>query len=454
MLRGRHGAAPTPAPTPRRPASPVARPHPSVARPGRPHREPRVMATVQPHRVRAGRGVELGLLAARARHRRRGVRARRHRHHRTRSRRTCIGYGARHGGARARHAPGAALARAVRGPGDPADHGGAQRHRPRDDLPDRPRVRRAGPRGRRSRSGSWCGRRSRWCSPPPCSSCCATTARCAGTRTPRWSPVSCSSLLPLIPGLGASINGARIWVRVGGRRLPARRVRQDRVRRLLRRLPGHPPRHPRARRAQGAGPAAAAPARPRADPHRLGRVGRRPRARARPRAPRCCSSACSSRCSTSPPSGSSWVVIGLLLFVGGAVVAASAFSHVGGAVRRLAATRSTPRSSTRARAAPGSWCAGCSAWPAAGCSAPAGGRGARTWCRSPSPTSSSRRSARSSGSPGCSRSCSATRSSPSAACAPRSACATASASCSRAASRSSSRCRRSSWSAASRGSSR
>ena len=35
-----------------------------------------------------------------------------------------------------------------------------------------------------------CGPRSPWCSRPSSSGRCATTARCAGTRTPRWSSAS------------------------------------------------------------------------------------------------------------------------------------------------------------------------------------------------------------------------------------------------------------------------
>ena len=44
-------------------------------------------------------------------------------------------------------------------------------------------------------------------------------------------------LLPLVPIVGQEINGARIWVGAGPDQLPTRRVRQDRARHLLRRLP-------------------------------------------------------------------------------------------------------------------------------------------------------------------------------------------------------------------------
>ncbi len=45
---------------------------------------------------------------------------------------------------------------------------------------------------------------------------CATTARCAGTPTPRWSSALALMVLPLVPGLGTEINGARIWIRLFG----------------------------------------------------------------------------------------------------------------------------------------------------------------------------------------------------------------------------------------------
>ena len=43
--------------------------------------------------------------------------------------------------------------------------------------------------------------------------------------------------LPRVPGLGTTVNGARLWVRVGPDPVPAGRVRQDLPDRLSRRLP-------------------------------------------------------------------------------------------------------------------------------------------------------------------------------------------------------------------------
>ncbi len=48
-------------------------------------------------------------------------------------------------------------------------------------------------------------------------------------------------VLPAIPGLGRTINGATLWVGVGRPRLPAGRVRQGAARRLPRRLPARQP---------------------------------------------------------------------------------------------------------------------------------------------------------------------------------------------------------------------
>ena len=44
-------------------------------------------------------------------------------------------------------------------------------------------------------------------------------------------------LLPLVPILGTSINGARLWIRLGPLVLPALRTGQDRAHDLLRRVP-------------------------------------------------------------------------------------------------------------------------------------------------------------------------------------------------------------------------
>ena len=67
-------------------------------------------------------------------------------------------------------------------------------------------------------------------------------------------------MLPLVPGLGRNINGARIWVEPRTDQLPARRVRQARARDLLRRLPRRTPRADRGLDVEGrpAAPARAA----------------------------------------------------------------------------------------------------------------------------------------------------------------------------------------------------
>ena len=234
-------------------------------------------------------------------------------------------------------------------------------------------------RGRR-RHG-FAGRQLAWTrdlgrrSPRSCSSCCATTARCAATPTPRWSSVSCSSCCRCVPGIGQQINGARIWVRIGADRHAAGRVRQDRAGHLLRRLPGHPPRHARARRPEGAGPAAAAR---RATSARSSSSGPRrspSSCSSATSAPRCCCSACSSRCSTSRPSGSAGSSSACCCSSAARRSPRRAFSHVGRPVRRVAA-RARPRRLRRAprRLGPARARA-CSAWPAAACSAPACGQG-------------------------------------------------------------------------------
>ena len=81
-------------------------------------------------------------------------------------------------------------------------------------------------------------------------------------------------LLPLVPGIGQTINGSRIWVSHRADQLPARRVRQDRAGHLLRRLPGREERP--AAHQQGDRPGAGArPQAPRARARGLGRVAGR-----------------------------------------------------------------------------------------------------------------------------------------------------------------------------------
>ena len=241
------------------------------------------MATVQPHRVRAGRGVELGLLVLALVI---GVASY-----------ALVGIGtdgqgparrdrvrARHGGARRRHPPGAALACAVRGPGDPADHRGAQRHRAGDDLPDRLRVR--GPRARRTGSRD---RQLVWTA--------ISVVLAAAVADPAAGPPHAAALHvhrdgrrsradPAAAGARASgvlINGARIWVRVGGVGFQPAEFAKIAFAIFF---AGYLVTHRDTLALAGPkvlGPAPAAGAGPRSDPHRVGRVGRRPRPRARPR---------------------------------------------------------------------------------------------------------------------------------------------------------------------------
>ena len=71
-------------------------------------------------------------------------------------------------------------------------------------------------------------------------------------------------------------------------------------------------------------------------------------------APRCSSSACSSPCCTSPPSGDSWIVIGLVLFCGGAYLALPDVRSRPGA-RRLWLHAVRPQRATSRSAAATSW---------------------------------------------------------------------------------------------------
>ena len=88
-----------------------------------------------------------------------------------------------------------------------------------------------------------------------------------------------------------------------------------------------------------------------------------------------------------------WLVVGGALFAVGAYVGYLALGHVQLRVRGLAATRSTPTP------APSRSSRASTAWPGAGWSAAGSARATRRSRRTPTPTSSCPRSARSSGSP-------------------------------------------------------
>lgn len=149
----------------------------------------------------------------------------------------------------------------------------------------------------------------------------------------------------------------------------------------------------------------------------------------------------------------SWIILGLGFFSAGAVAATFLFSHVGQRVSGWL-NALTAEEYNKTPVVPTSSCRACSACPTADSSAPASVRGDRIWSPTPNPTSSTPASARRSAWPDSSSSCCATSSSSSAESAPLSSCATASALCWPRACRSRSPCRSSSSSAASRASSR
>ena len=84
--------------------------------------------------------------------------------------------------------------------------GAPHRHRPDDDLPDRPRP--------RAPPGALAGRRDRRCSPSaPCSF--ATTGRSTASSTSSGRARVVLLVLPALPGLGRTINGSSLWIELG-----------------------------------------------------------------------------------------------------------------------------------------------------------------------------------------------------------------------------------------------
>ncbi len=90
-------------------------------------------------------------------------------------------------------------------------------------------------------------------------------------------------LLPMLPGIGRTVNGARVWIGIGPFTFQPGELGQDRAGHLLRRLPRHGPRLAVDDRAQDPRDALPARARPRPDPRHLGRRDGRHRVPARPR---------------------------------------------------------------------------------------------------------------------------------------------------------------------------
>ncbi len=133
----------------------------------------------------------------------------------------------------------------------------------------------------------------------------------------------------VLPNSMSEVNGAKVWISVGGLLAPARRVRQARARRVLRRLPGHQAGRALAGRAPGAGHRPAPGAGPRARAHRLGGEPAHPGLRDRHRYQSALFFGLFVVMLYIATQRTSWLLIGITLFVGGAVAAAKLFSHVG-----------------------------------------------------------------------------------------------------------------------------
>ncbi len=134
--------------------------------------------------------------------------------------------------------------------------------------------------------------------------------------------------LPLVPGLGHPHQRRPDLDQPVRLLAPAGRVREGRVRDLLRGVPGDEPRHARARRPPCARPPAPPPARPRADHHRLARLAHEILVFERDLGTSLLFFGLFVAMLYIATERMSWVVIGLLLIAVGAVLAASTFGHV------------------------------------------------------------------------------------------------------------------------------
>ena len=199
-------------------------------------------------------------------------------------------------------------------------------------------------------------------------------------------------LLPLLPCIGATINGATLWIRLGGLSFQPGElakilltiffagyltVTRDSLALVRTKVLGI-----ELPRGRDLGPAA----------RRVARLARASWSSSATSAPRCCSSACSSRCSTSPRSGAAGSCSARCCSSPARCSPTSPSATCGcastsGSTR--SATRPTPATRSRSRS---------TASRAAACSARASARATRSSCPTPRATSSSPRSARSSAS--------------------------------------------------------